>query len=81
MAITAMMAILNANFQNWVVEKFRGCASPRRMHDMGIDGYDYKNTPIQVKQSDIIGRNVVENFEEVAPDAQQILGSCELIPQ
>ena len=47
----------------------------------GIDGYDYKNTPIQVKQSDIIGRNVVDNFEEVAPDTQQILGSCELIPQ
>jgi DNA methylase/Restriction endonuclease len=51
-----------ADFQNWVVEKLHGRASPRRMHDMGIDGYDYENTPIQVKQSENVGRNVVDNF-------------------
>ncbi len=31
---------------------------------MGIDGYTYmEHLPIQVKQSERIGRNVVDNFE------------------
>jgi len=30
---------------------------------MGIDGFTFEGHPIQVKQSDDIGRNVVDNFE------------------
>jgi hypothetical protein len=30
---------------------------------MGIDGYTFEGYPVKVKQSDDIGRNVVDNFE------------------
>jgi DNA modification methylase len=51
-------------FQNWVIQKFWGTHAPRRSGDMGIDGYSFMvNDPIQVKQSDSVGRNVVDNFE------------------
>jgi DNA modification methylase len=51
-------------FQNWVIQKFCGTHSTRKSGDMGVDGYSFMlNEPIQVKQSDRIGRNVVDNFE------------------
>lgn len=51
-------------FQNWVIQQFFGTASPRKSGDMGIDGYTFMvQDPIQVKQSDRVGRNVVDNFE------------------
>ncbi len=51
-------------FQNWVIQKFWGTPSLRKSGDMGIDGYSFiVNNPIQVKQSDRVGRNVVDNFE------------------
>ena len=50
-------------FQNWVVQRLFGRISARKSSDMGIDGYDFEGHPIQVKQSDSIGRNVVDNFE------------------
>lgn len=51
------------DFQNWVVKRLFGRVSPRKSSDMGIDGYTFEGTPIQVKQSDKIGRNVIDNFE------------------
>jgi restriction endonuclease Mrr len=30
---------------------------------MGIDGFTFEGYPIQVKQSDDVGRNVIDNFE------------------
>ncbi len=51
-------------FQNWVIQRFHGVHSPRKSGDMGIDGYSFMvHDPIQVKQSEHIGRNVVDNFE------------------
>lgn len=51
-------------FQNWVIQRFWGTHSPRKSGDMGIDGYTFMvNDPIQVKQSERVGRNVVDNFE------------------
>ncbi len=51
-------------FQNWVINKFVGTHSPRKSGDMGIDGFSFFNRyPIQVKQSEKVGRNVVDNFE------------------
>ena len=50
-------------FQNWVMEKLLARINPRKTGDMGIDGYYIDGTPIQVKQSEDVGRNVVDNFE------------------
>lgn len=51
-------------FQNWVIQRFWGTHSTRKTHDMGIDGYSFMvGDPIQVKQSERVGRNVVDNFE------------------
>lgn len=51
-------------FQNWVIQQFHGTHSPRKSGDMGIDGYTFMvHDPIQVKQSQAVGRNVVDNFE------------------
>ena len=50
-------------FQNWVCKRLFGRVSRRKTSDMGIDGYTFEGYPIQVKQSDNVGRNVVDNFE------------------
>ena len=54
-------------FQNWVVvDKFLGKVSDKKSGDMGIDGWTPQilgGFPIQVKQSDSVGRNVIDNFE------------------
>ena len=51
-------------FQNWVIQQFYGVASVRKSGDMGIDGYTFMtHDPIQVKRSEKVGRNVVDNFE------------------
>ncbi len=51
-------------FQNWVIQQVSGTHSPRKSGDMGIDGYSFfERLPIQVKQSERVGRNVVDNFE------------------
>jgi DNA modification methylase len=50
-------------FQNWVVQRLFGRISTRKTADMGIDGFSFEGHPIQVKQSEDVGRNVVDNFE------------------
>jgi len=50
-------------FQNWVIQKLGARVSERKIGDMGIDGFTFDLKPIQVKQSDNVGRNVVDNFE------------------
>lgn len=54
-------------FQNWVVvDKFLGTVSKTKSSDFGIDGLTPQVTggyPIQVKQSEDVGRNVIDNFE------------------
>jgi DNA modification methylase len=51
-------------FQNWVIDAIHGVHAPRKVGDMGIDGYSFlERLPIQVKQSEKVGRNVVDNFE------------------
>ncbi len=52
------------DFQYWVIQEMHGTGSPRKSGDMGIDGFSFvEHCPIQVKQSERIGRNVVDNFE------------------
>lgn len=51
-------------FQNWIINAVNGTHAARQVHDMGIDGYwFFTRDPIQVKQSERVGRNVVDNFE------------------
>ncbi|MBI4722009.1 MAG: restriction endonuclease, partial [Candidatus Stahlbacteria bacterium] len=54
-------------FQNWVMDEMGAIVSRRKVGDMGIDGCLEKTlyhdrAGIQVKQSDNVGRNVVDNF-------------------
>ncbi len=51
-------------FQNWVIDRIGGHPSPKKSSDMGIDGFTFMTRePIQIKQSEGVGRNVVDNFE------------------
>jgi len=55
-------------FQNWVINEMQAHHSKRKVGDMGLDGYIPKDlfreaSGIQVKQSEGIGRNVVDNFK------------------
>jgi hypothetical protein len=49
-------------FEAWIIEKFGGISNPKQRNDFGLDGRMPDNTPIQVKRSDNIGRNVIDNF-------------------
>jgi len=62
-SVEALKKIQPFEFQNWVMDKLHARANPKKTADMGIDGYYLEGTPIQVKQSEGIGRNVVDNFE------------------
>jgi DNA modification methylase len=55
-------------FQNWIVNRIGGVHNNKKTGDNGIDGWTLEvlnnlRLPIQVKQSDNIGRNVIDNFE------------------
>ena len=50
-------------FQNWVCEKLGGRVRQRKTGDMGIDGWTLDMIPIQVKQSERVGRNPIDNFQ------------------
>jgi DNA modification methylase len=49
-------------FESWIVQQFGGTSNTKQRGDFGLDGKMLDNTPIQVKRSDNIGRNVVDNF-------------------
>ncbi|TAD99191.1 MAG: site-specific DNA-methyltransferase [Bacteroidetes bacterium] len=49
-------------FESFIVTQFGGIPNAKQRSDLGIDGRTRENQPIQVKRSDNIGRNVVDNF-------------------
>ncbi len=50
-------------FENWAISTLFGIHSPSRVADRGIDGFTgWKQTPIQVKQQEHVGRPVVQQF-------------------
>ena len=49
-------------FETWIVAQYGGTSNSKQRNDLGLDGKTKDNTPIQVKRSDNIGRNVVDNF-------------------
>jgi Restriction endonuclease len=61
--IAELRALQPFEFQNWVIrERFNGAVGPKG-GDKGIDGYSFMlHEPIQVKQSDGVGRNIIDNF-------------------
>jgi DNA modification methylase len=64
MTVGDLTALKPFEFQNWVIGRINGTHSPRKTGDMGIDGHTFfTHDPVQVKQSEGIGRNVVDNFE------------------
>jgi DNA modification methylase len=50
-------------FEAWIVDRFGGISNLKQRGDFGIDGKSRNGTPIQVKRSDNIGRNVIDNFQ------------------
>jgi DNA modification methylase len=50
-------------FEAWIVDRFGGISNLKQRGDLGIDGKSRNGTPIQVKRSDNIGRNVIDNFQ------------------
>ncbi len=49
-------------FESWIVVQFGGTSNTKQRNDLGLDGKTKDNTPIQVKRSDQIGRNTIDNF-------------------
>jgi DNA modification methylase len=58
-----LKALAPFEFQNWVFEKLHGRVNPKKVGDMGIDGWIELDIPTQVKQSENVGRIVVDKFE------------------
>ncbi len=59
-------------FETWIVGQFGGISNSKQRGDLGLDGYKKALSsgeglggaaPIQVKRSDNIGRNVIDNFK------------------
>lgn len=49
-------------FEIFIVTQFGGINNTKQRGDLGLDGKTRENQPIQVKRSDAVGRNVVDNF-------------------
>jgi DNA modification methylase len=64
MTVEDLKGLKPFEFQNWVMHHLTATPSPTKSGDMGIDGVSFMyREPIQVKQSERVGRNVVDNFE------------------
>jgi len=50
-------------FESWIIQQFGGTSNTKQRNDLGIDGKTKEGIPIQVKRSDNIGRNVIDNFK------------------
>jgi DNA modification methylase len=61
--VTELHALQPFEFQNWVFEKLHGRVNPKKIGDLGIDGWIELDVPVQVKQSENVGREVVDKFE------------------
>ena len=57
--------LTSTEFQKWVVQRLSGKTSSIRDSRIGIDAYTSEGHPIQIRQSDNIGRNEIENFASV----------------
>ena len=53
-------------FESWIVQQFGGVPNVKQRGDLGLDGRTSDGVPIQVKQSEGIGRNVIDNLKSAA---------------
>jgi site-specific DNA-methyltransferase (adenine-specific) len=58
-------------FESWIIRQFGGEPNVRQRSDFGLDDTMPDNTPIQVKRSDNIGRNVIDNFKSAVERADK----------
>jgi len=49
-------------FETWIIQQYGAIPNTKQRSDLGIDGRNTDGIPIQVKRSDNIGRNVIDNF-------------------
>jgi len=68
MSVRELKKLKPFEFQNWVINEMAARHSRKKVGDMGLDGYVPRDiyreeAGIQVKQSENVGRNVVDNFE------------------
>jgi tRNA G10 N-methylase Trm11 len=49
-------------FESWIIQQFVGISNTKQRGDLGLDGKK-NGVPVQVKRSDNIGRNVIDNFK------------------
>lgn len=64
MSIEELKLLSPIEFQNWIIGSMGGNVSRKKSGDMGIDGVTFwDRIPIQVKQSEHVGRPVVDDFE------------------
>lgn len=60
-------------FENWIITQYGGMPNSKQKSDLGIDGKTQEGKPIQVKRSDNIGRNVVDNFVSACKRYDKVL--------
>ncbi len=73
--VEELKALPPFEFQNWCVGALGGTVNSKKVGDMGIDGFTFMNRyPIQVKQSENIGRNTIDNFETALRRVNQDMG-------
>ncbi|MGE0087423.1 MAG: site-specific DNA-methyltransferase [Desulfococcaceae bacterium] len=51
------------DFETWIIGQYGGFANTKQKSDFGTDGKTGDGRPVQVKRSDNIGRNVIDNFK------------------
>jgi len=77
--LSELRALEPFEFQNWVINEMRAKQSKKLVADMGLNGYYDKtiftdSAGIQVKQSEKVGRNVIDNFETALKRAKYNTG-------
>ncbi len=50
-------------FESWIIQQYGAISNAKQRNDLGIDGKTREGVPIQVKRSDNIGCNVIDNFK------------------
>ncbi|MEM2970856.1 MAG: DNA methyltransferase [Candidatus Bathyarchaeia archaeon] len=61
--VEELKAMVPFEFQDWVIEKLYARPSKSKVGDFGVDGWLPDGRPLQIKQLENVGRNVVDNFE------------------
>ncbi len=56
-------------FEDWLVRQYGGTPNAKKRGDLGLDGRAPDGAPVQVKQQEGVGRNVVDNFRSAAERA------------